>query len=136
LTAAFAVLEYLDITWACHTVFINRFLPLSDGTPEYEQFPDVLNGSRIQFIRKRLEHGFASSTIIRENTNFYQSMSAKGSIGFLFNSGSKSITTDHDNGVKVVSIGAVFFALGRGQLNLGHADIIGHEGKNENQNKK
>jgi hypothetical protein len=28
----------------------------------------------------------------------------------------------------------MFFALGRGQLNLGHVGIIGHEGKNENQN--
>jgi hypothetical protein len=30
----------------------------------------------------------------------------------------------------------VFFTLGRGQLNLGHAGIIGHEGKNESQNQR
>ena len=94
----------------------------------------MLDRGCIEFISQCLKHGLACCAVIRENADLDQAVGVQGGISFLFDGGCESIATDHDNGVKVVGFGAVFFALCRGQLNLGHAGIIGHEGKNENQN--
>jgi hypothetical protein len=94
----------------------------------------VLNGRGVQFISQGLKHSFTGGAIIGENANLDQSMRIQGSVSFLFHGVGESVATHHDHGVKVMSFRAVFFALGRGQLNLGHVGIIGHEGKNENQN--
>ena len=134
LATTFAVLEYFEVARAGHAVFINGFFPLRHGAPEYQQFANMLNWRGVEFVSQRLKHGFAGSTVIRENADFDQSMGVQGSVDFFFDGGGKAIATHHDDGVKVVGFGAVFFALGRGQLNLGHAGIIGHEGKNENTN--
>ena len=91
----------------------------------------MLNGRCIKFVGQGLKHGFTGCAVIRENTNFYQSVRIQSGVGFFFYGVSEPIASDHDHGVKVVGFGAVFFALGGGQLNLRHTDIIGHEGKNE-----
>jgi len=94
----------------------------------------VLNRCGIEFVSQGLEHGFARGPVVRKDADLDQSVGIQSSVGFFFDSGGKPISTHHDHRVKVVRVGAVFFTLGRGQLNLGHAGIIGHEGKNESQN--
>jgi len=49
----------------------------------------------------------------------------QGQVNLFFDVIGQAITTDHDDGIKVVGFGAVFLALGRGQLDLGHVGIIG-----------
>jgi len=63
-------------------------------------------------------------------------MRIQGGIGFPFYGGAQSIATDHDNGVQVMRLRTVLFALGGGQLNLRHGAIIGYEGQNERQSQK
>ena len=134
LATTFAVLEYFEVARTGHAVLVNRLFPLRHGAPEHQQFANMLNWRGVEFVSQRLKHGFAGSAVIRKNADFDQSMGVQGGVCFLFDGGSESITADHDDGVKVMGFGALFFALGRGQLNLGHAGIIGHEGKNENTN--
>jgi hypothetical protein len=136
LTAAFAVLEYFEIAWTGHTIFVDRLFAFWHGPPEHQEFADVLNGSRIEFIGQSLKHGFPRCAVIRKYANLDQSMSVQGSVSFLFDGGGEPVTTHHHDRVEVMGFGAVFFTLGRGQLNLGHAGIIGHEGKNESQNQR
>lgn len=134
LAGHFAVFQHFDIAWARHAVFIHGLFPLWHGSPKYEKFTDMLNGSGIEFVSQSLKHGFTGCPVVRKDADLDQSMGVQSSVGFFFNSGSESITTNHDHGVKVMRFGTMFFALGRGQLNLRHAGIIGHEGKNESQN--
>ena len=134
LACLFTVFEYFEIAWAGHAIFIDNLFPLGHGPPEHQEFSDVLNGSSIEFVSQGLEHGFTGCPVVRKDADLDQSVGVQSSVGFLFYSGGEPITTNHDHRVKVMRFGAVFFALGRGQLNLGHTGIIGHEGKNESQN--
>jgi len=93
----------------------------------------VLNRGGVELVSQGLEHGFPRCAVVRKDTDLDQPVGGQGSVGFFFDSSGEPITANHDHRVKVVRFGAVFFALGRGQLNLGHAGIIGHEGKNESQ---
>jgi hypothetical protein len=134
LASQFAVFEHFEIAWAGHAIFIHNLFPLGNRPPKHEKFPDVLNRGRIEFVSQGLEHGFPRRPVIRKDADLDQSVGVQSCVGFFLYSGGKSITTHHDHRVKVVRVGAEFFALGRGQLNLGHTCIIGHEGKNESQN--
>ncbi len=134
LTAALAVFEYFEITWTRHAVFIDRFFLVGHGAPEHQEFADMLNGRGIKLVGQGVKHDFPRGAVVGKYANLDQSMGVQGSVGFLFDGGSKPVTADHHDGVEVMGFGALFFALGRGQLNLGHAGIIGHEGKNESQN--
>lgn len=134
LATAFAVLEYFEVAWTGHAVFIDRFFLVRHGSPEHQEFADVLNGRGIELVGQGVKHGVPRSAVVGKDANLDQSMGVQGSVGFLFDGGGESVATDHYDGVEVMGFGAVFFALGRGQLNLGHAGIIGHEGKNESQN--
>lgn len=134
LATAFAVLEYFEVAWTRHAVFIDRFFLVRHGAPKHQEFADVLNGRGIELVGQGLKHGFARGAVVGKDANLDQSMGVQGSVGFLFDGGGEPVTTDHHDGVEVMGFGALFFALGWGQLNLGHAGIIGHEGKNESQN--
>ena len=131
LAAAFAVFEDFEVAWTGHAIFINCFFPFRDGSPEHQQLADMLNRCGVQFVGQGLKHGFAGSTVIREDTNLDESVRVQGGVGFLFNRSGEPVTTYHDHGVQVMRFGAVFFALGGGQLNLRHVTIIGEEGQNE-----
>jgi len=85
----------------------------------------VLDGRCVEFVRQGLEHFFAGNAVIVKDTDFDQSMGVEGGIDLFFDVGGQAIATDHDDGVEVVGFGAVFLALGRSQLNLGHVGIIG-----------
>ena len=131
LTTAFAVFEDFEVAGAGHAIFIDCFFPFRHRAPEYQQLADMLNWRGTQFVRQGLKHGFAGGAIIREDTDLNQSVRVQGGIGFLLNRGGEPVTTHHDHGVQVMRLGAVFFALGGGQLNLRHVTIIGEEGQNE-----
>lgn len=134
LAAAFAVLEYFKVAWTRHAVFIDSFFLVGHGPPEHQEFADVLDGRGVEFVGQGLKHGFPRCAVVGEDANFDQSMGVQGSVSFLFDGSGEPVTTHHNDGVEVMGFGTMFFALGRGQLNLGHAGIIGHEGKNESQN--
>jgi len=85
----------------------------------------VLDGRCVEFVRQGLEHFFAGNAVIVKDTDFDQSMGVEGGIDLFLDVGGQAIATDHDDGVEVVGFGAVFLALGRSQLNLGHVGIIG-----------
>jgi len=51
-------------------------------------------------------------------------MGVERSVNFLLDASSGAIGANHDHGVQVVGGGAVFLALGRGELDLGHRSII------------
>ena len=134
LAGLFAVLEHFEIAWTGHAIFIDNLFLFRHGPPEHKKFADVLNGRGIKFIGQDLKHGFTRCAVVDKDTNLDQSMGIQSGIGFFLDRGSESITTHHDHRVKMVRFGAVFFALGGGQLNLRHAGIIGDEGKNESPN--
>ena len=131
LAAALAVFKDFKVTGAGHTVFVNRFFPFWRGAPEHQEFANMLNRRGVKFVRERLKHGFSRDAVVRKDTNFDQSVGVQGGVSFFFNRGSETVTAHHHDRIKMVSFGTVYFALSRGQLNLGHPGIIGHEGKNE-----
>ncbi len=94
----------------------------------------MLNGGGVEFVGQGLEHGFPRGAVVRKDTNLDQTVRVQGGIGLLFDGGGEPVTTHHHHRVQVMRFGAMFFALGWGQLNLGHAVIIGYEGQNEIQN--
>lgn len=71
-----------------------------------------------------MEQGFARRTVVGEYTHLDQTVGIECGVDFLFDAGGGTIGTDHDHGVQVVGGGAVFLALGRSELDLGHASII------------
>ena len=120
-----AVFQHFEVAWARHAIFINHFFTLGHRTPKYQKFADVLNWRGIEFVSQSLEHGLSRCAVIRKYADLDQSVRVQGGIGFFLDSVSETVSPHHDHGVQVVGVGAVFFALSRGQLNLGHADIIG-----------
>lgn len=131
LAATLAVFENFKITRAGHTVFINRFFTFWHGAPEHQEFANVLNRRGVKFVRERLKYGFSRDAVVRKDANFDQPVGIQGGVSFFFDRGGEPVAAYHHDRIKMVSFGAVYFALSRGQLNLGHPGIIGHEGKNE-----
>ena len=136
LACLFAVLEDFEIAWTRHAVFIDSLFPLGHGAPQDQQLAYVLNGCGAQFVGQGLKHGFACCAVVREDPYLDQAVGVQGRISFFLDGGGKPVTAHHHDGVKVMRFGAVYFALGGGQLNLRHAGIIGYEGKNESPNQK
>ncbi len=84
----------------------------------------MLYGCGAKFFRQGLEHGFPSGTVVGKNANLDQSVGIECGIDFFFDVGGQAVISHHDNGVEVVGLSAVYFALGGSQLNLGHIGII------------
>lgn len=125
LACLLAVLEHFDIAWSGHAIFVDRLFLLGHGAPQDEEFSDVLNRCRAEFIGEGLEHGFARGAVVRKYANFDQTMGVQSRVGFFFDGGSEAITANHHYGIKVMCLRTLFFALSGCQLNLGHAGIIG-----------
>lgn len=85
----------------------------------------MLNWCSIEFFTQGLQHNFTCAAVVRENTDFDQAMGIQRCIGFFFDGRGQSIATDHHDRIEMVSVGALFFALGRSQMNQGHGAIIG-----------
>ncbi len=85
----------------------------------------MLDWCRAELFSQGLEHRFAGDTVIGEHADLDQSVGVKCRVNFLFDVGGEAITAHHDDGVKVVGVRTVVFALGGSELNLRHAAIIG-----------
>jgi 23S rRNA (uridine2552-2'-O)-methyltransferase len=127
LACALAVFQYLEVAWASHAVFVDGALfdDFDSGAPQHQQFADVLDGGRAEFFGQGLEHEFTGGAVVVEDAYFDQAVGIEGHVHFFFYVVGQAIAAHHDDGVQVVGFGAVFFALGRCQLNLGHVGIIG-----------
>ena len=127
LAGALAVFQHLEVAGTRHAVFGDGFFFGDVGLrpPQHQQFSDVLDGGGAELVCQCLEHGFARHPVIRENTNFDQAMGVECAIDFFFDIGGQAVIAHHHDRVQVVRIGTVNFALGGGQLNMGHTAIIG-----------
>lgn len=124
LPGALAVFQDLKVPGAWHAVFIDHFFFFRLWAPEHQQFADVLNWCRVELVGQGLKHGVACRAVIGENAYFDEPMGVERSVNFFFDVGSQTISTDHDDGIKVVGEGAMVFALGGSELDLGHVGII------------
>ena len=115
LAAALAELEHLDIARTGQAIFVGGFFPFGKWPPKHQQFANVLNRCRVQFVGQGLKHGFACDAVVRENTHLDQAVGVQGGFRFFFNGGGQAIAADHDHWVEVVGVGPMGFALGWGQ---------------------
>ncbi len=95
----------------------------------------MLDRRRTEFFGDRLKHALASRAVIGENTDFDQAMGVQGGIDFFFHVGRQAVIADHDNGVKVVGLGAVNLALGGSQMDLRHLGIMSSMATKKNSSK-
>ena len=124
LATPLAVLEHLDVAGAGHPVFIDSALLDGLRPPQHQQLADVLDGRSVEFSGQLLVHQLARGAVIVENTHLDQAMGVEGGVNFLLDGGGEAIAANQDHGVQVVGSGALFPALGRSQLNLGHPRIM------------
>ena len=125
LTGTFAVLDHFHIARAGHSVFSLGAYLGGFGAPQDQQLTDVLNGGCIEFFGQRGKGSFAHSTIVGHDADFDQSMGIQGGVHFLFYGCGETVGSHHHDRIKVVGERALLFALGGGQLDSGHAGIIG-----------
>ena len=85
----------------------------------------MLNRRCVQFFGQCDKHGFSCGAIVRKHPHLDQAKGVQSGIGLFFNGIGQAVTTNHDDRVKVMGIGTMDFALGRGELDLRHACIIG-----------
>ena len=71
-----------------------------------------------------LVHRLARRAVVVEHAHLDQAMGGERGIDLFLHGGREAVPSDQDHGVQVVGIGAVFPALGRGQLDLRHGRII------------
>ncbi len=124
LPGALAVFEYLEVTRSGHAVLINRTLFLRLGAPQHQQFANVLDRRSTELLGQRLEHGLSFSPVIAKNAYLDESVGVERSVDFLFDVGGQAVAPDHHDGIQVVCVCTMVFALGRSQLNLRHVGII------------
>ena len=96
----------------------------------------MLNGCGVKLVGQGQKHGFTGTSVVREDAYLDEAVGVECGVGFFFDSGGKTITTDHDDRVKVMGFSAMHFALGWGQLYLRHNRIIGEIGIYEISSKK
>ena len=124
LATPLAVLEHLDVAGAGHPVFIDSALLDGLRPPQHQQLADVLDRRGIEFSGQLLVHQLARGAVIVENTHLDETVGVEGGVNFLLDGGGEAIAANQDHGVQVVGSGALFPALGRSQLNLGHPRIM------------
>ena len=125
LAVAGAVFEHFDVTRAGHAAFDDFLFLLGHGAPQHQQLADVLDGRRVEFGCEGLKQLFAAGAVVRLNTHFDQAVGVEGRVDFFLDTGGQAVRANHHDGVQVVRISAVVFALGRGKLYLSHSPIIG-----------
>ena len=129
LTVTGTVFQYLHITRAGHAVFIGFLFFFRPGTPEHQQFADVLDRRGVKFVCERLKNRFTAGAIIRLHANLDEAMRIKRRIGFFFDRISQSVGAEHHDSIEMMCFGAVILALGGSELYLSHYLIIGASGQ-------
>ena len=124
LAVAAAVFEYFDVARTGHAVFTDFLFFWNSRAKQHQQLANVLNRGCIELVCQGLEHVFAARPVVGQNPDFDQAMGIERGINFFLDAVGQAVRADHDNRVEVVRIGAVIFALGRGEDYFGHASII------------
>ena len=62
----------------------------------------------------------ARGTVVRHDADLDEPVGLQGGVGLFDDGGCEALGADHDDGVEVVSVGAVRLALGRGQNQCRH----------------
>ena len=120
LAAARAELEHLDVARAGHAVLVDGLFLFGNRAPQHEQLADVLDRGSVEFVGKLLVDLIARGAIVVEDADLDEAVCIQGRVNFFLPGGCEAIAADHDHGVEMVGVGAVFPALGGSQLNLGH----------------
>jgi hypothetical protein len=88
----------------------------------------VLDGRGVEFAASSWYISSRAARSSLKHAHLDQTMGVQGGIDFFFDGGGQAIAADEDHGVQVVGIGAMFPALCRSQLNLGHGRIMSAAG--------
>ena len=79
----------------------------------------------MQFVGKRVEHGFARTALVGKHADLDQTMGVQTRVDFLFDGRRQAIRADHDHRVEMVCPRALLLALRWRKLYVGHVAIIG-----------
>jgi 23S rRNA (uridine2552-2'-O)-methyltransferase len=124
LATAFAELQYLHIARAGHAVFIGHLGFFRHRAPQHQQLADVLNRRGAEFFGNCLKHGLARGAVIVEYAHLDQPVGIECGIDLFFDGRTQSVASNEHDRVEVMGIGAVNFALGGSECDLGHGTII------------
>ena len=125
MTGAFAVFQHFEVSGAGHAVFVDHAFAFGQRTPQHQQFANVLYRGCVQRVAEGTQHVFAGDTVVRKNADLDKSVGVQRGVDFFLDIGGQAIIADENDGVEVVGLCAVNFALGGCQLNLRHMGIIG-----------
>ncbi len=88
--------------------------------PQHKKLANVLNGGGVQLIGQALQHGFSGQAVVSVNPHLDQAVRIQGMVDFLDDGLAQALGPNHDDGVEVVGLGAVFFANGGGEDDCRH----------------
>ncbi len=84
----------------------------------------MLDRGRIQLLGQALKQGFAFRAVVGKHPHLDETMGVERGVDFFLDANGGTVSTNHDDRVQVVGGGAVFLALRRSELDLGHRSII------------
>ena len=84
----------------------------------------MLDGCGVERLRQFEEGRLAGGAVVAEHPDLDQAVRPQRGVSFLADSGSEPFGPDGNDGVEVVSRGAVFLALGGCELDCRHVSII------------
>lgn len=101
-------------------LFLGRNRP-----PQNQKLSDVLNGRGIERVAQGRPDRLPSFSVVRKNANLDKAMRLERGIGFFDDGGCQTVATDQHDGIKMMCVSPMGFALSWGQCNCGHPRIIG-----------
>ncbi len=125
LAVAAAVFQHFHIARAGHAVFADFLFLGRHRPPQHQQLADVLYGRCVELVSKGVKNALAASAVVGQHANLDQAVGVEGGVSFLLDGVCQSFRANHDDRVEVMRLCAVIFALGGGELDLGHPVIIG-----------
>ena len=72
----------------------------------------------------RAEGSFAHLAVVGQDPHLDQPVGVESGVDFFDDGGREAVASDHHDRVEMMGIGAFFLALGRCELDRGHARII------------
>ena len=84
----------------------------------------MLDGRGVELVGEGLQHGLAGDAVVAEHADLDQAVRLERGIDLFFDGRAQTVVSDEDDGIEVVGFGAVNFALGGSECDLGHGTII------------
>ena len=84
----------------------------------------MLDRRGIEFVGQGLQHGFARGAVVAEDADLDQAVRLERGLDLFLDGRAQSITPHEDDGVEMMGIGAMDFALGGSECDLRHGTII------------